>query len=64
MNRIMRFFSKPQGPLEIVEKDIPDPATHQVVSKFKHAAYVTVIQLLKKGYCQASNIQGFLGTKS
>ena len=51
----------PKGPLEIVEKTLQRLA---LVSKLKHAAYDTVIQLLKKGYCQTSNIRGFLGTKS
>jgi hypothetical protein len=52
--------SKPKGPLEIVEREIPEPEANKFVSRYKHAAYAIVIPLLKKEYSQASNIQGFL----
>ena len=55
--------SKPKGPLEIVEKDTPEPAQDKFVSRYKHAVYAIVIPLLKKDYSQASNIQGFLAMR-
>ena len=55
--------SKPNGPFEIVEKDIPEPVLDKFESRYKHAVYAIVIPLLKKDYSQASNIQGFLAMR-
>ena len=55
--------SKPKGPFEIVERDIPEPGPMQVVSRYKPVAYAIVIPLLKKDYSQASNIHGFLAMR-
>ena len=42
--------SKPKGPLEIVEREIPEPGTSQVTeSKSKHVAFVTAIPLSSSG---------------
>ena len=35
--------SKPNGPFEIVEQDIPDPGERKFASRFKPAAFATVI---------------------
>jgi D-arabinose 1-dehydrogenase-like Zn-dependent alcohol dehydrogenase len=56
--------SKPNGPFEIVDRDIPEPGATQVRIKVQacgvcHSDSFTI----KKEYSQASNIQGFLAMK-
>ena len=42
--------SKPNGPFEIVERDIPEPGARKVRIKVQACASVTVIRSRKKDY--------------
>ena len=55
--------SKPKGPLEIVERDIPEPGAGKSASRSRHAASVTAIQRRKREYSRIFNTQGFLATR-
>jgi D-arabinose 1-dehydrogenase-like Zn-dependent alcohol dehydrogenase len=52
--------SKPKGPLEIIEKDIPEPGARQVRIKVQ-ACGICHSDSFTKG--KVSNIQGFLAMR-
>ena len=55
--------SKPKGPLEMVERDIPEPGARHVRIKVQASASAIVIPSPKKDYFQESNTQGFLAMR-
>ena len=55
--------SRAAGPLEIVERNIPEPVLDKFVLRYKHAGYAIAIPLLKKDYFQTFSIQEFLAMR-
>ena len=55
--------SKPKGPLEIIEKDTPQPGARQVRIKVQACGICHSDSFTKEGLFQVSNIQGFLAMR-
>jgi hypothetical protein len=54
---------KPGGPLEVVEREVPEPALHKSASGFRPVAYAVVTPLPERGCFRAYSTRGFQATK-